>query len=46
MARSLIDLIRDACHRALCECVCETCLAVCLLTEDGERAALQPHIYR
>lgn len=40
-----VEAVRLAAHVAQCECVCELHLAVCLLTDTGERASLQPFLY-
>ncbi|KQT11280.1 hypothetical protein [Ramlibacter sp. Leaf400] len=40
-----VESIRLAVHIAQCECVCQLHLTVCLLTDAGERAGLQPFLY-
>ena len=40
-----VDAIRLAMNIAQSECVCTLHLSVCLLTDTGERAGLQPFLY-
>lgn len=40
-----IEVIRQAVNIAQCECVCRLHVCVCLLTETGERAGIQPFLY-
>jgi hypothetical protein len=46
-ATSLLSMeaIRRAVNIAQSECVCQLRLTVCLLTDTGERAAIQPFLY-
>jgi hypothetical protein len=40
-----LDAIRMSVHLAQSECVCQLHLSVCLLTDGGERAGIQPFLY-
>ncbi len=42
---SSFEAIRLAVNIAQSDCVCRLHLCVCLLTETGERAGLQPFVY-
>ena len=41
----LVEAIRMAVNIAQSECVCQLHLSVCLLTDTGVRAGLQPFLY-
>ena len=41
----LVEAIRVAVNIAQSECVCQLHLSVCLLTDTGGRAGLQPFLY-
>ena len=43
-ATASIEAIQQAVNIAQCECVC-THACVCLLTDTGERAGIQPFLY-
>lgn len=40
-----IEAIRQVVNIAQCECVCMLHMCVCLLTDTGERAGIQPFLY-
>ncbi|MBA2961939.1 MULTISPECIES: hypothetical protein [Ramlibacter] len=40
-----VEAIRLAVNVAQAECICQVHLRVCLLTEAGERAGIQPFLY-
>lgn len=44
-AHASIEAIRQAVNIAQCECVCRQHACVCLLTDSGERAGIQPFLY-
>lgn len=44
-APASIESIRQAVNVAQCECVCMRHACVCLLTDTGERAGIQPFLY-
>ncbi|NUO73569.1 MAG: hypothetical protein HOQ10_12750 [Frateuria sp.] len=39
------EAIRQAVNIAQCECVCQLHACVCLLTDTGARAGIQPFLY-
>jgi hypothetical protein len=41
----LVERIRLAVNIAQSECVCQLHLSVCLLTDAGDRAGIQPFVY-
>lgn len=45
IARASIEAIRQTVNIAQCECVCTLHMCVCLLTDTGERAGIQPFLY-
>jgi hypothetical protein len=45
MANLSVDAIRLAVNIAQSECLCQLHLSVCLLTDAGERAGIQPFLY-
>ena len=40
-----VEAIRTAVNIAQSECVCQLHLSICLLTDAGERAGIQPFLY-
>lgn len=44
-AHASLEAIRQAVNLAQCECVCTLHICVCLLTDTGERAGIQPFLY-
>lgn len=40
-----VEAIRKAVNIAQSECVCQLHLSLCLLTDTGERAGIQPFLY-
>lgn len=45
MTTALFAAIRAAVQSAQEQCVCEMHSAFCILTDSGERAAIQPFVY-
>jgi hypothetical protein len=44
-ASASIEAVRRTVNIAQCECVCTLHTSVCLLTDIGERAGIQPFLY-